>query len=215
MKLFIFDYDGTLSDSLGSICDCMISAFTMSGQVPPSHEAIRNIVGITLEKAVALLCHEDLSQDVQASITENYKTLYRQKREENMLQDHLFPGVIDILKDIDQSGHLSAVATGKSWRGLKAETERHKIEKYFISLQCSDFHPSKPHPSMLYAALEEAGRDANDAYMIGDSIYDMQMAIQAGVTAIGVSWGSHDVDQLKKNGAAHIISSLNELTEFM
>ena len=211
MALFIFDYDGTLSDSVAVICECMTEAFMKAELVPPATSEIRQIIGITLEQAVAMLVKDDLNDRHIKKITALYQDAYRYRRENNLLQDALFPDTTHILKEIDCAGHLSAVATGKSWCGLKAEVERHKIKEYFVSLQCADFHPSKPHPSMIMAILEETGTRPQDAYMVGDSQYDMEMARAAGVMPIGVSWGAHDIDRLKDAGAKMIVNNMKDL----
>ena len=149
MALFIFDYDGTLSDSVAVICSCMAEAFVKEGLDPPTDQATRHIIGISLEKAVTILLGDLATDDHVQRVSERYKDIYRFKRENNLLEDQLFSGVKDILQNIQNAGHLAAVATGKSWRGLSAEVERHNIKDYFVSLQCADFHPSKPHPSMI------------------------------------------------------------------
>ena len=93
---------------------------------------------------------------------------------------------------------LLGVATGKSRRGLDGLIEAHGLEAMFVTRQVADFHPSKPHPSMIHAALAETGVDATHAVMIGDTSYDMEMARNAGVTGIGVGWGYHAPAELSK-----------------
>jgi phosphoglycolate phosphatase len=104
---------------------------------------------------------------------------------------------------------LLGVATGKSRRGLDKLFEAHDLARYFVTCQVSDHHPSKPHPAMLQAALSETGVEGRDAVMIGDTTYDRDMALAAGVPFIGVSWGYHDVDAL--TGAAAILRDFREL----
>ena len=89
----------------------------------------------------------------------------------------------------------------------------HGLEGRFVSLQTADDHPSKPHPSMLLAAMEEAGVAPSDAVMIGDTSFDMDMAGAAGIAAFGVAWGYHPVERLQASGAAHVAGDFTELAQ--
>jgi len=103
------------------------------------------------------------------------------------------------------------VATGKSRRGLDKLLEAHDLHRFFITQQVSDHHPSKPHPSMLMAAMSETGIEPKDAVMVGDTSFDMQMAQAAGITGIGASWGYHDVSALE--GAVTVLEGFQDLHE--
>jgi phosphoglycolate phosphatase len=214
MTLFVFDFDGTLSDSAAFICDTMQHAFIAHNIPAPTYNMIRHIIGITLEQAIHTLM-PSLSDGDIISISNHYKKIFRERREQNLMHDALFEGALDILKTIHTSTHLAGIATGKSLRGLNAELDRHSIREFFIGYQTSDTHPSKPHPAMLNALINQAGGNATDTIMIGDTSYDMQMAKSAGAMAIGVSWGCHDIDTLKESGADNIIHHFSELNEFI
>jgi phosphoglycolate phosphatase len=214
MTLFVFDFDGTLSDSANFICDTMQQAFIAHNIPAPTHSMIRHIIGITLEQAIYTLMPTLSDTDI-ACITQNYKNIFQARRSDNTMHDSLFDGSLDILNAIKTHHHIAGIATGKSLRGLNAELDRHNIRSFFIGYQTSDTHPSKPHPAMLHAMIDQAGCTAQDTIMIGDTSYDMQMAQSAGAMAIGVSWGCHDVDTLKKAGADTIIHHFSELNEFM
>ena len=108
------------------------------------------------------------------------------------------PMLLDALRDV---GWLLGVATGKSDRGLALALAHHGLSDHFITLQTADRHPSKPHPSMLWTALAEAGARAEQACIIGDTVFDMAMGANAGVRAIGVDWGYHEADELLEAGA--------------
>lgn len=215
MALFIFDFDGTLSDSAGFICETMALAFKEHSVTPPADAQIRHIIGLSLEQAVDILLPPLQNKGFIDKIAQSYKNIFSQKRLCGEIKDTLFTGVTQILEKIYDSHHDAAIATGKSMRGLKAELARHGLEKYFMNLQTSDFHPSKPHPAMLYSALEETGYAPQEAFMIGDTSYDIKMAVSAGVTPIGVTWGCHHPDDLQKAGAVRIINDFSELEEYL
>jgi phosphoglycolate phosphatase len=129
------------------------------------------------------------------------------------LESPLYPGAQDCLDALAGRGDvLLAIATGKSRRGLDALIESHGWGDLFVSRQTSDNHPSKPHPAMLQAALDEAGIAAGRACMIGDTEFDIAMGVAAGMPAFGVSWGYHPADRLVAAGAAMVAPDYPALT---
>jgi phosphoglycolate phosphatase len=117
------------------------------------------------------------------------------------VSEPLFEGIVDLLQRLEEDGWLLAVATGKSDRGLRHCLEANAIHARFISLQTADRHPSKPHPSMVLAAIAEAGASPAASVMVGDTCFDMAMARSAGVHGIGVAWGYHPSEELLEAGA--------------
>lgn len=214
MTLFVFDFDGTLSDSAGFICSTMQQAFIAHNKPAPTDKMIRHIIGITLEQAIYHLMPSLCDNDVLC-ISEHYKRIFKHGRTHNMMHDNLFDGALEILTDIHNSSHLAGIATGKSLRGLNAELDRHNIKHFFIGYQTSDTHPSKPNPAMLEAMINQAGETVHNTIMIGDTSYDMQMAKSIGAIGIGVSWGCHSTDILLESGANKIIHHFSELKEFI
>lgn len=201
LKLVVFDVDGTLVDSQADIVLAMTAAFAAVGQVAPERDRILSIVGLSLERAIAQLA-PDAAPDDLATMVAAYKDAYVQRQGSDAAAP-LYPGVRDLLARLEQHADwLLGVATGKSRRGLTAVLAAHGLERRFVTEQVSDFHPSKPHPAMLQAALDDAGVAAGDAVMVGDTSYDMDMAQAAGVYAIGVSWGYHPPELL---GSADVV----------
>jgi phosphoglycolate phosphatase len=206
MRLAVFDCDGTLVDGQADVCWAMERAFTRAGLAAPDNQAVRRIVGLSLPAAVRALA-PDLSEDQNRAVTEFYRSSFRGRREEGLLDEPLFDGIADLLRELHGAGWALAVATGKSDRGLAACLATHGIADLFVSLQTADRHPSKPHPAMLEAALFEAGARREEAVMIGDTSFDMLMARSIGVAAIGVSWGYHEPGELLANGAVCVVDS--------
>ena len=210
MRLAVFDCDGTLVDGQADICSSMETAFAGAGLEVPDRHAIRRIVGLSLPQAVTMLA-PDADEEQRAAAVHGYKRAYRSAREEGRLHEPLFDGIAELLARLAGDGWTLAVATGKSDRGLAACLAHHGLVDAFASLQTADRHPSKPHPAMLEAALYETGAAAHEAVMIGDTSFDMAMARAANVTALGVSWGYHDRDELREAGAADIVDTPDEL----
>ncbi len=201
MRLAVFDCDGTLVDSQANIIRAMHSSFQRMGLPDPDPHSVRRVVGLSLVEAMQALLPE-ADAGLHARLAEDYKTAFQRLRADQRLDpEPLFDGIGDLLETLEAEGWLLAVATGKSDRGLKFCLEHHGIHDRFISLQTADRHPSKPHPSMLLQCLADAGVPAGQACIIGDTVFDVSMGVNAGVTAIGVDWGYHEADELVEAGA--------------
>ncbi len=190
LRLVIFDVDGTLVDSQNEIWASMQAAYAAHGLPAPERLAVLGIVGLSLDAAFARLSPH-LGGPARGDLAAAYQASYAAMRERNgIASSPLYPGARDILDRLHgETGTLLGVATGKSRRGLGALMALHGLERYFVSLQTADDHPSKPHPSMIQACLAEVGIHASRAVMVGDTRYDMEMGRAAGVRTIGVPWG--------------------------
>ena len=210
VKLAVFDCDGTLSDGQAGVCHAMETAFTEASLAVPPRAQIRRIVGLSLPQAVRHLAPE-ASADQHETAVAAYKAAFRQSREDGSLREPLFEGIVDLLHRLHASGWALAVATGKSDRGLAATLSVNGLTDLFATTHTADRHPSKPHPAMLQAAMDDVLADAPNTVMIGDTTYDMQMAAAAGAQAVGVSWGYHEADELLAAGARGVAHDAHEL----
>jgi phosphoglycolate phosphatase len=210
-RLVIFDVDGTLVDSQGDIIESMNQAFAAHDATAPEREAILSIVGLSLDRAIWQLA-PDLAADKRNDIEDTYKRTYRERRARkgSVESSPLFPGAEEALEALScmEDVHLG-IATGKSRRGLDRLLDGHGLRDAFVTTQVADDHPSKPHPSMVLAALADTGVEAPDCILVGDTSYDMQMARAGGVRALGASWGYHDVSRLCD--ADRIVSDFTEM----
>ncbi|ETX14956.1 HAD family hydrolase [Roseivivax halodurans JCM 10272] len=204
LRLVIFDVDGTLVDSQADILSAMGAAFAVADLPAPSRPEILGIVGLSLPQAIAHLAPEADAAQLDAMVV-GYKAAYTELRAEGgvELSSPLYPGIREVLETLNARPEtLLGVATGKSRRGLDKLLDGHGLRELFVTQQCADDHPSKPHPAMLHEAVAVTGVDAARAVMIGDTEFDMEMARAAGLPGIGVSWGYHPVSRL---GAAHTV----------
>ena len=214
VRLAVFDCDGTLSDGQAGVCAAMEEAFASTGHPAPPRAQVRRIVGLSLPQAVARLA-PDRSADEQASLVEAYKLAFRASRERGSLREPLFDGIDAVLRSLHSGGWQLGVATGKSDRGLASTLAVHRIADLFTTLQTADRHPSKPHPAMLIAAMDEALAEPGDTVMIGDTTFDMEMAQVAGARALGVAWGYHGADELIEAGAEAVAETPKQLLEML
>lgn len=214
MKLAVFDCDGTLVDGQAAICEAMEATFAEAALPAPSRTEIRRAVGLSLPQAIRRLLPES-TPDQQNAMAETYKQAFRQARTEGRVSQPLFEGVREVLEGLHAQGWTLAVATGMSDRGLEHCLANNGISALFSSLQTADRHPSKPHPAMLEQALFETGAQPREAVMIGDTVFDMQMARAAYVRALGVDWGYHQPQELVEAGAEVVAETPAELLEHM
>lgn len=213
-KLAVFDCDGTLVDGQASICDAMEAACAAIGLPAPDRHQVRRIVGLSLPQAISHLLPAS-SRVQQAAIADEYRQAFRAAREAGTLSEPLYPGIAALVGDLHVAGWTLGVATGKSDRGLAHCLAMHGLSAQFTTLQTADRHPSKPHPAMLLAALDEVQAAPADAVMIGDTAYDMAMAVSAGVRAIGVDWGYHTAAELREAGAEAVATDPAHLKELL
>src|SRR5690242_19124516 len=192
IRLAVFDCDGTLVDSQHSIVACMTAAFAAAGLAAPTAEAVRRVVGLPLAASVARLSPLLAIAECER-VAELYKQAFTEMRGSRPIDEPLFPGVRELLDALEAEGVLLGVATGKGRRGLRITLEHHGLLDRFVTLQTADDAPGKPHPEMLRRAMAETGADPSATAMIGDTTYDIVMALNAGTAAIGVGWGYHPV----------------------
>lgn len=212
LQLAIFDCDGTLVDSQHSIIQAMDDTCDTFGFDRISRESIRRVVGLPLEIAMEhLFPVQETTQHHE--MAETYRVHFRKMRENDAVEEPLFPGTVEALDRLEQDGWLLGVATGKAMRGLLPTLDTHGLRNRFTTLQTACRARGKPDPEMVNKALSETGVDAKNAVVIGDTTYDILMARNANVTSIGVAWGYHDDDELIKAGAAAVIHTYAELSQ--
>ena len=213
-RLAVFDCDGTLVDGQAAVCEAMETGFAAVGLTPPPRATIRRIVGLSLPIAVRELAPE-ADEDTHRLAVEAYRQAFFQMRSEGRVAEPLYDGIRDLLTDLHGSGWTLGVATGKSDRGLKNCLLTHGIFDLFTTLQTADRHPSKPHPSMLEQAMADALAKPANTVMIGDTAYDIEMAVAGGARAIGVAWGYHAPEELMDAGAQAVAYDAAELRELL
>ncbi|WP_374765004.1 HAD-IA family hydrolase [Yunchengibacter salinarum] len=206
----IFDCDGTLLDSAAGIVRAMLRAFEALGHPAPPDGAVRGIIGLSVREAVATLA-PTLDAPALDRMVAAYRDAYLAGLAEAEGEDALYPGTLDALDALEAAGHVLAVATGKSRRGLDRVIAAHGLEGRFVSLQTADHHPSKPHPAMARQAMLEAGGAPHSTVLVGDTGYDMAMARGAGCFALGVGWGYHDRGRLMAAGAQALATDRPEI----
>jgi phosphoglycolate phosphatase len=202
-RLAIFDCDGTLVDSGATIYAALKMSMEENGYEVPPPSISRRVIGLSLTEAMAaLLPDEEPARHLR--LAEDYKRAFMSLRTAGQVDEPLFDGVLELLDTLDADGWLLAVATGKSDRGLKHCLEQHGIHARFVSLQTADRHPSKPHPSMVEQAIADAAATPETTVVVGDTSFDMAMAVAAGAAGIGAAWGYHEAEELIDAGAVAI-----------
>ncbi len=214
-RLALFDCDGTLADSQHAIVDAMAMAFAAINLPSPPAQAVRTRIGLSLPGiAAALLPDGDAA--MRGRLVAAYREAYLAARTAaDAAPEPLYDGIPALLDRLHADGWLLGVATGKSQRGLIRLLDAHGLRKKFVTLQTADMHPSKPDPAMVHAAMRECGAATSSTIVIGDTAFDMAMAVNAGTRAIGVTWGYHDAATLTDAGAERLVSTSEELWDVL
>lgn len=202
--LIIFDWDGTLMDSIDKIVLCMQQAAKQENTMPPSDQAIKNIIGLSLLKAMQQL-FPALTLSKKHALVEAYRVQYYAHEHINT---PFYKGIGSLLRQLKSQGYTLAVATGKGRNGLNKMIQKTNTETLFSATVCADEAHSKPDPLMINMLLEKLGFSASQALMIGDSSYDLEMANNAGVKCLGVSYGVHGAEILSLCNPIAIVDCL-------
>ncbi|WP_430258770.1 HAD-IA family hydrolase [Neorhizobium sp. IRS_2294] len=212
MKLVLFDCDGTLVDSAELIHETMLRTFRHFGKAEPTLAQTKSIIGLTLDIAIARIDGKPHADEEAVEMMAYYKSLFSVVRQDLDFREPLFDGIKDLIETIGpRDDLLIGAVTGKSRRGLDMIMNTHGYADHFVVSRTADDCPSKPHPAMVTECCDATGVSPEDTLVIGDAIYDMQMAKAAGATAIGVSWGYASVGELQKAGADHIVHHPSDL----
>lgn len=216
LGLVVFDMDGTLIDSEALILDGFAHALRAVGRAPADPAAVLSMVGLSLPVVMARLLPDADAVTLEAAANAHRDHFFALRAERGAASVPLFDGArAEIERLAAKPEVLIGAATGMARRGLDHVLDVHGLGPHFVTRQTADRHPSKPHPAMLEAALAETGVDKARAVMVGDTTYDIEMAVNAGLTGIGVSWGHHTPAALAAAGAAAVVDDFADLARVL
>ena len=204
--LIVFDWDGTLMDSTGTIVKCIQASARDLGLPVPDHRAASYVIGLGLQDAMEAVLPE-LDPKYYPRMVERYRYHYLSQDQELVL----FDGVPEMLADLAQQGYFLAVATGKSRVGLNRALDTTRLLSVFDATRCADETFSKPHPAMLHELTRELGQDLKRTVMIGDTTHDLQMAANAGAGGVAVHYGAHTPRELQSVASLYAADSVAQL----
>jgi phosphoglycolate phosphatase len=208
-SLVVFDWDGTLIDSAGTIVQCIQDAARDMGLEVPERERASHVIGLGL--------HDSLRHAVPSLPVDRYQEFaacYRRhfiSRQDSML---MFRGILELLSEL-KTNKLLAIATGKSRKGLDRSLEAGNLKAYFSGSRCADESQPKPHPAMLLELMQEFSVDKAKTLMIGDTSHDLEMARAAGVDALAVTYGAHSEAGLRACGPLGCFADVRSLHEWL
>jgi phosphoglycolate phosphatase len=208
-RLIVFDWDGTIIDSHGTIVECMQESSRDMGLSIPERSRASHVIGLGLHDAMKIV-----APNLEAHRYPEFIAHYRRHflaREDSM---QLFPGMFDLLTQLRDSP-LLAIASGKSRKGLERALEASGVRACFSASRCADETNPKPHPAMLQELMDELEVAAAAALMIGDTSHDLDMARAAGVDAVAVSYGAHPKDALLSCRPRGCVATVEELRQWL
>lgn len=205
---YIFDWDGTLMDSVPRIVDVMQKVAVNHNLSYPSADQVKAVIGISLPRALQIV------YNIAESDIEWVRNAYRDEYNANTTPIPLFQGVVDMLQTLKSRGATLAVATGKGRPGLDAAIANNGLSDVFSTSRCADDAKSKPDPDMVHQIMTELGCHPERTVMIGDSIHDLGMAKAANIAGLGVSYGAHSVAQLTDYNPIAIVDNPLEILDF-
>lgn len=210
-ELLVFDWDGTLIDSIERIVTSLQHASQTALKKNITDLQARHVIGLGLAEALAILHPDESNEDIE-KVAEAYKQHFLF---DNPVPARLFEGVLDMLEELKDAGYQLAIATGKSRPGLQRALDEHKLHDHFVATRCAGENLSKPHPQMLDEITQATGIHKNKTVMIGDSEHDLKMALNAGVDSIAVTHGVHGEDILNKHQPLICLDHITELSNFL
>jgi phosphoglycolate phosphatase len=208
--LIVFDWDGTLINTIDWIAHCLQRAGEHYGFLAPEPQAAKDVIGLCIDNAVASL-YPDADAETKKNIVRHYTQEYLSK---HLSQADFFPGVYNMLLYLKESGFRLAVATGKTRSGLTQALAATGTEDVFDITRCADETASKPNPLMLHEIMQYTQATPGRTLMVGDSIHDMQMARNANISSIGVVCGANSEASLRAYAPLYCLQQPTELLNY-
>lgn len=209
--LLIFDWDGTLFDSIDWIVTCLQQAARKTGLSEPEEREARSVIGLCLKSALETL-YPGADEATASRLMANYREVYHTRPLSSL---GLYAGVRELLFNLKEAGYQLAIATGKARSGLDPALEVTGTRHFFDATRCADETASKPDPLMLEEILEELAVKPTRALMVGDSLHDLRMAQRAGMRAVGVTQGANERDELMTLSPLLCIADIRELSRYL
>ena len=213
IKLIIFDFDGTLADTKENIILTFQMTMKELGVEIKSRQECAATIGLTLEDAFKVL-YPGMAAERYALLRDTYRRIFKENRK--ILVPGLFPEVMETLEELRRRGYLMSIASSRQSPSLHSFLEDMKIAHLFEYAVGGDNveHP-KPAPDAVLQILRHYNLSAEEAFVVGDMPFDINMATNAGVKSCGVTWGNADAAQLKESGANYIIDKMSQLLEIL
>lgn len=205
-----FDWDGTLANSTGVIVESLQYANQQMGLNPVSEQEAKSVIGLSLFNMLTHLVPE-LPEEKYSKYLEYYVSYYL-KLEDSI---ELFEGIFPLLETLKNSGIKIAIVTGKSRKGVDRILKRMELLNFFDATYCANEYASKPDPMMLNALLREFNVTDNHVLMVGDALYDVQIAHNANCDSVAVTYGAGSLEQLAQAQPTYLVHSVSELRKLL
>lgn len=210
-KLIVFDWDGTLMDSAAHIVSCLQNAIVELNLEPRTDDEVKNIIGLGLREALLALYPRATDKELSTLVARYREHFFDQQTD----PCELFLGAKELIQELEAKDYYLAVATGKGRNGLDKVLKETGMGAFFPITRCADEAHSKPHPKMMLDIIDYYGIEANEAIMVGDTEYDLQMANNAEALSVAVSYGVHEKQRLLDCKPLTCLDSVNDLHSWL
>jgi len=210
-KLIVFDWDGTLMDSVAHIVSSLQTAISDLSLETKTNSELKNIIGLGLKEAFYAL-YPGASEKELLELTTQYREHFFN---EQHASSQLFSGARELVKELNDQNYFLAIATGKGRNGLDKVLKETNMARYFPITRCADESHSKPNPQMLLDIIDYYGVEASETIMVGDTEYDLQMANNANAYSIGVSYGVHEKQRLLECKPLTCLDNMSDLQQWL
>ena len=214
VKLVIFDLDGTLLNSLDDLA--VSTNYALQKHRYPTHELLeyRRFVGNGINKLLErALPEEARTKENVLKIREDFMAYYAVHKADYTAP---YPGIAELLEALRKKNILLAVASNKYHSATQALIPHYFGENTFGFVYGQrEGIPVKPDPTIVFDILKEAGVKPEEVLYVGDSGVDMQTASNSGIVSIGVTWGFRSAEELKENGAIHIVDRPSDILKLL
>ena len=214
LKIALFDYDGTIVDSAGMIVQGAIEAFRMCGLPDPDPKKVRENIGKPLKNALDVYMPSGYNVSPE-QISEAYRSWYAEQGNLGLQNEPLYPGMVELLLELKRNDWLIGIATNKSRVGLTNGLAKHDLSNIFDITLSTDENIAKPDPAMALRAMKELDVEKKRSVIVGDTINDIGLGVNSGITSIGVTWGYNNRHLLLSAGANHLVDNAQDLSKLM
>lgn len=211
-KLAIFDFDGTIVDSVHDVVIHLNEALSMYDFPTLTSDEYVKYLGGNIDEIVSLVLEDNSNPENIKLVKDTYLNIYYSSEKKNTVP---FPKSQEILRHLQDEGVLIAINSNRFNDSIATFTDRFFSDIDFFMIMGHDFdYPSKPDPYAVCQIIKKAGVSPSDAIYIGDSGTDIQTAKNAGIDCVVVKWGYGNQKDWESDYVLQAIDDFDEIIKY-